>query len=186
MPIDYFGNTQLDVDFEDLREEFDGKLDNLRGELDGKLSEIPDPMGGKLVMSTSDGKIREACLYQKQFRELKGEELMGRNDCPIFSTPLKVESNMTIRKIIVHIHLKKGQQDKTKHLVSKLRPPPPYWFMMQTNLTLEAGETYKFFKGNYSLRRSILSLKWMERLMLLQFMGKIAKKSLSTNLNFLK
>ena len=153
MPIDYFGNIQLNVDFENLREEFDGKFDNLRGELDGKLSEIPDPVGGKLVISTSDGKIREACLYRKQFRELKSEEVMGRNDCPIFSTPLKVESNTTIRKIIVNIHLKNGQQDKTKHLVSKLRAPH-YTFMMQTNFTLEAGETYKVFKGNHSLRRS--------------------------------
>ena len=153
MPIDFFGNTQLDVDFKDLREEFDGKFDNLRGELDGKLSEIPDPVGGKLVMSTSDGKIREARLYRKQFRELKGEEMMGRNGCPIFSKPLKVESNLTIRKIIVHICLKHGQQDMTKRLVSKLRPPP-YWFMMQTNFTLEAGEMYKIFKGNYSLRKS--------------------------------
>ena len=153
MPINYFGNTQLDADFEDLREEFDGKLSNLRGELDGKLSKIPDPVGGKLVMSTSNGKIREASLYRKQFCELKGEELMGRNGCPIFSRPLKVEANMTIKKIIVHVYLKTGQQDKTKRLVLKLRPPP-YSFTMRTNFTLGAGETYKVFNCNHSLQRS--------------------------------
>ena len=41
MSINYFENTQPDVDFEDLCEEFDGKLFNLRRELDGKLSKIP-------------------------------------------------------------------------------------------------------------------------------------------------
>ena len=41
MSINYFENTQPDVDFEDFREEFDGKLFNMRRELDGKLSKIP-------------------------------------------------------------------------------------------------------------------------------------------------
>lgn len=92
---------------------------------------------------------------------------MGRNGCPIFSRPLKVESNMVIKKIIVYVYLKRGQPDKTKRLVLKLRPPP-HLFMMRMNFTLGAGETYKVFSSNYSLQRSklgIWSLKWMDLLM---------------------
>ena len=107
----------------------------------------------KLLMSTSDGKIREASLYRKQFCELKGEELMGRNGCPIFYRPLKVDSYTIMKKIIVRLYLKKSQQDKIKRLVLKLKPPP-HSFMMQKNFTLGAVETYKVFCGNYSLQRS--------------------------------
>ena len=82
MSINYFENTQPDVDFEDLREEFDGKL---RRELDGKLSKIPETFDEYQWRKNTGSKPIPKAVF-----ELKGEELMGRNGCPIFYRPLKV------------------------------------------------------------------------------------------------